>query len=61
MARQWSGWNMSATSSTADKARQGELSPDQLAFIDALETGVRGGPEPDFITLDNSEIRNAKT
>jgi len=26
---------------------------DQLAAIDALDTGVRGGPEPDSITLDN--------
>lgn len=30
-----------------------ELSPAQLAAIDALDTGVRGGPEPDSITLDN--------
>lgn len=30
-----------------------ELTPDELATIDGLETGVRGGPEPDFITLDN--------
>lgn len=30
-----------------------ELTPDELAAIDRLETGVRGGPEPDFITLDN--------
>ncbi|MDB5506703.1 MAG: aldo/keto reductase [Devosia sp.] len=30
-----------------------ELTAEQLAAIDALETGVRGGPEPDFITLDN--------
>lgn len=30
-----------------------ELTPDQLAAIDNLETGVRGGPEPDFITLEN--------
>ena len=29
------------------------LTPDELAAIDGLETGVRGGPEPDFITLDN--------
>ena len=26
---------------------------DELAQIDGLETGVRGGPEPDFITLEN--------
>jgi len=25
----------------------------RLAAIDALDTGVRGGPEPDSITLDN--------
>ncbi|MHA6299958.1 aldo/keto reductase [Devosia sp. CAU 1758] len=30
-----------------------ELTPDELAAIDGLETGTRGGPEPDFITLDN--------
>ena len=30
-----------------------ELTPDELVAIDGLETGVRGGPEPDFITLDN--------
>jgi len=29
-----------------------ELSREQLAAIDALETGVRGGPEPDTITLE---------
>jgi 2,5-diketo-D-gluconate reductase A len=30
-----------------------ELTPDQLAAIDALDTGVRGGPEPDVITREN--------
>ena len=30
-----------------------EQTPHELAAIDGLETGVRGGPEPDFITLDN--------
>ncbi|WP_374947943.1 aldo/keto reductase [Agreia sp.] len=30
-----------------------ELTPDQLAAIDDLDTGTRGGPEPEFITLDN--------
>ena len=30
-----------------------ELTADEVAKIDALDTGVRGGPEPDFITLDN--------
>jgi diketogulonate reductase-like aldo/keto reductase len=29
-----------------------ELSTDQIAAIDALDTGVRGGPEPDSITLE---------
>ena len=29
-----------------------ELSADQIAAIDALDTGVRGGPEPESITLD---------
>jgi 2,5-diketo-D-gluconate reductase A len=30
-----------------------ELTTEQLAAIDALETGVRGGPDPDKIGLDN--------
>lgn len=30
-----------------------DLTAQELAAIDGLETGVRGGPEPDFITLDN--------
>jgi len=29
-----------------------ELTPEQIAAIDALDTGVRGGPEPDSITLE---------
>ncbi|WP_371400610.1 aldo/keto reductase [Kribbella sp. NBC_00662] len=29
-----------------------ELTPEQLASIDALDTGVRGGPEPEAITLE---------
>ncbi|WP_428980284.1 aldo/keto reductase [Isoptericola cucumis] len=29
-----------------------ELTTDELAAIDALDTGVRGGPEPDAITLE---------
>ena len=29
-----------------------ELSDDEIAAIDALDTGVRGGPEPDSITLE---------
>ena len=31
-----------------------ELTTEQLAAIDALDTGVRGGPEPDVITLEAS-------
>jgi len=30
-----------------------ELSAGQMAAIDALETGMRGGPEPDSITLES--------
>jgi diketogulonate reductase-like aldo/keto reductase len=30
-----------------------ELTGEQVVAIDALDTGVRGGPEPDSITLDN--------
>ena len=29
-----------------------ELSPEQVAAIDGLETGTRGGPEPDSVTLE---------
>ena len=29
-----------------------ELTPDELAAIDALDTGRRGGPEPDAVTLE---------
>jgi diketogulonate reductase-like aldo/keto reductase len=29
-----------------------ELTRDQLSAIDALDTGVRGGPEPDSVTLE---------
>jgi diketogulonate reductase-like aldo/keto reductase len=29
-----------------------ELTQEQLAAIDALETGVRGGPEPEIVTLE---------
>jgi diketogulonate reductase-like aldo/keto reductase len=32
------------------------LSGEQMAAIDALDTGVRGGPEPDSITLENFGI-----
>jgi diketogulonate reductase-like aldo/keto reductase len=30
-----------------------ELSADELAAIDALDTGQRGGPEPESITLES--------
>src|SRR5580765_1088644 len=30
-----------------------DLTSDQIAAIDALDTGVRGGPEPDSITLES--------
>ena len=30
-----------------------ELSTEELAAIDALDTGLRGGPEPELITLEN--------
>jgi diketogulonate reductase-like aldo/keto reductase len=30
-----------------------ELTGEQIAAIDALDTGVRGGPDPDSITLEN--------
>lgn len=33
-----------------------ELTAEQLAAIDALDTGVRGGPEPEDITLDTFSI-----
>jgi diketogulonate reductase-like aldo/keto reductase len=29
-----------------------ELSADQLASIDALDTGIRGGPEPEVVTRE---------
>jgi 2,5-diketo-D-gluconate reductase A len=29
-----------------------ELSADEIAAIDGLDTGVRGGPEPDDVTLE---------
>jgi diketogulonate reductase-like aldo/keto reductase len=29
-----------------------ELSADEMAAIDGLDTGRRGGPEPDAITLE---------
>jgi diketogulonate reductase-like aldo/keto reductase len=34
-----------------------ELSGEEVAAIDALDTGVRGGPEPDSITLENYGIQ----
>ena len=30
-----------------------ELSAEEVAAIDALDTGKRGGPEPDAITLES--------
>jgi hypothetical protein len=30
-----------------------ELTTDEVAAIDGLDTGNRGGPEPDAITLDS--------
>ena len=30
-----------------------ELTVDEMAAIDGLETGARGGPEPDLVTLEN--------
>jgi 2,5-diketo-D-gluconate reductase A len=33
-----------------------ELTEDELAAIDALDTGVRSGPEPDTITLETYGI-----
>ncbi|GAA5064936.1 aldo/keto reductase [Nocardia callitridis] len=33
-----------------------ELTDEQLASIDALDTGVRGGPEPDDVTLEKFGI-----
>ncbi|MFI6025996.1 hypothetical protein [Amycolatopsis magusensis] len=29
-----------------------QLSADELAAVDALDTGVRGGPEPEAVTLE---------
>ena len=29
-----------------------ELSPDEIAAVDGLDTGRRGGPEPDAVTLE---------
>jgi diketogulonate reductase-like aldo/keto reductase len=39
-----------------------ELSADQIAAIDALDTGVRRGPDPDSITLETygKEIPEAR-
>jgi hypothetical protein len=30
-----------------------ELTPDEISAIDALDTGVRGGPDPEDITLED--------
>lgn len=37
-----------------------ELSADELAAIDGLDTGRRGGPEPDAITLEASAARSRR-
>ena len=37
-----------------------ELTADELAAIDALDTGVRGGPEPDDITLEATAGRSPR-
>jgi diketogulonate reductase-like aldo/keto reductase len=37
-----------------------ELTPDEMAVIDALDTGRRGGPEPDTITFEHSDARSPK-
>jgi diketogulonate reductase-like aldo/keto reductase len=34
-----------------------ELTGEEIAAMDALDTGVRGGPEPDSITLENYGIK----
>ena len=34
-----------------------ELTPDRLAAIDALDTGVRGGPEPEDLTRERFAIQ----
>ncbi|WP_446046475.1 aldo/keto reductase [Streptomyces olivaceus] len=33
-----------------------ELNDDELAAIDNLDTGIRGGPDPDSITLENYSV-----
>ena len=33
-----------------------DLTDEQLAAIDALDTGIRGGPEPEDITRENYAI-----
>ncbi|MGP4030733.1 hypothetical protein [Pseudarthrobacter sp. 1C304] len=30
------------------------LGPEDVAAIDTLDTGVRGGPDPDSLTLENN-------
>jgi 2,5-diketo-D-gluconate reductase A len=34
-----------------------ELTPQQLSAIDALDTGIRGGPEPPATTRQNFGLR----
>jgi diketogulonate reductase-like aldo/keto reductase len=38
-----------------------ELSTEELAAVDALDTGQRGGPEPESITLENFGARSPRT
>ena len=38
-----------------------DLTAEQLAAIDALDTGMRGGPEPEDITLETSAARSPRT
>ena len=37
-----------------------ELAPDELDAIDALDTGVRGGPEPEMITVRGIRARDSR-
>ena len=38
-----------------------ELSADELAAIDGLDTGRRGWPEPDAITLEEPSVARSRT
>ena len=33
-----------------------DLTAEQLAAIDALDTGIRGGPEPEAVTRENFSL-----